>query len=91
MREFVSSITSKGQVTIPSAVRQQLGVSTPDKVAFVIDDEGRVALRPARRTLKSVRGVVPALPGRTTTDFEDQIEDAMEEEADRIVAEMAEK
>ena len=90
MREFVSSITSKGQVTIPIAVRKHLGVGTPDKVAFVVEDDGRVALRPAKLTLKSLRSVVPALPGRVTTDFEDQIEEAMEEEAERIVSKMRE-
>ena len=85
MREFVSSVTSKGQVTIPIAVRRHLGVSAPDKIAFVVDDDGRVALRPAKRSLRDLRGIVPALPGRVTTDFEDQIEEAMEERAAQIV------
>jgi AbrB family looped-hinge helix DNA binding protein len=89
MREFVSSVTSKGQVTIPIAIRKHLGVSTPDKIAFVLDDEGRVAIRPARLTWESVRGIVPPLPGRTTIDFDDQIEEAMEEEANRIVSRMS--
>ena len=43
MQEIFSTITSKGQVTIPVAVRRHLGVSTHDKVAFVIDgDQVRV-------------------------------------------------
>jgi AbrB family looped-hinge helix DNA binding protein len=88
MREFVSSVTSKGQVTIPVDVRRQLGVNTPDKIAFVVDDSGQVTLRPVRLTVQALRGIVPALPGREAADFEDQIEEAMEEEADRIVAEM---
>jgi hypothetical protein len=36
-------------------------------------------------SVQMVRGVVAALPGCVTTDFEDQIEEAMEEEAQRIV------
>lgn len=84
MREFVSSVTSKGQVTIPSAIRRHLGVGTPDKIAFVLDDDGQVALRPARLTLQALRSVVPPIPGHSAADFEDQIEEALEEEAQRI-------
>jgi hypothetical protein len=46
-------------------------------------------LEATNRSLQAVRGVVPALPGRMTSDFDDQIEDAMEEEAQRIVGEMS--
>lgn len=88
MRQFVSSVTSKGQVTIPVAIRKHLGVGTPDKITFVVEDDGRVALQPAKFTLRELRGIVPAIPGRTTTDFDDQIEEAMEDEAARIVEEM---
>jgi hypothetical protein len=41
----------------------------------------RAGSPPVRLTLKALRGVVPALPGIETTDFEDQIEEAMEEKA----------
>lgn len=88
MREIVSSITSKGQVTIPVEIRRHLGVGASDKVAFVLTDSGTVEMRPARFTLESVFGSVPPLAGRDTADFRDQIEDAMEEEAERIVRAM---
>ena len=85
MKEFVSTVTRKGQVTIPVAIRKHLGVGTPDKVAFVLDDTGQVALKPAPRSLRSFRGILAPLPGRQTIDFDDQIEEAMADEADRIV------
>lgn len=88
MKEAVSTITPEGQVTIPTEIRAHLGVNGADTVAFVIGEKGKVELRPARLTLAAVRGVVPALPGRETVDFEDQIQDAIEEEAERIVAGM---
>ncbi|MGH2561118.1 MAG: type II toxin-antitoxin system PrlF family antitoxin, partial [Thermomicrobiales bacterium] len=53
MREIVSTITSKGQVTIPVEVRRHLGVGTTDKVTFVIEDDGKVELRQARYTVAS--------------------------------------
>jgi len=45
MKEIVSTITSKGQITLPKDVREQLGVSTHDKVVFVIDDDGTITLQ----------------------------------------------
>ena len=88
MKELVSTMTSKGQVTIPAEIRKYLGIGAATKVAFVINGDGEVVVRPARYTLASVRGVVPALPGRETIDFDDQIEEAMEEMAERVVARM---
>ena len=36
MKEIVSTITSKGQVTIPVEVRRHLGLRRNDKLSFVI-------------------------------------------------------
>ncbi|MCL2715854.1 MAG: type II toxin-antitoxin system PrlF family antitoxin [Alphaproteobacteria bacterium] len=38
--EEVSTITAKGQTSIPKSVRQALGVGYGDKIAFRIDDRG---------------------------------------------------
>jgi hypothetical protein len=50
----------------------------------------RYAVKPdlpqKRLALRDMQGIVPALPGRSSDDFEDQIEEAMEDEARRIVA-----
>ena len=32
MKEFISTFTSKGQVTIPAELRKYLGISTNDKI-----------------------------------------------------------
>ena len=39
-----SRITSKGQTTVPKAVRQALGVSYGGEIAYVVDEGGRVSL-----------------------------------------------
>jgi hypothetical protein len=44
--------------------------------------------RPSGLTLQALRGIVPAIPGQTSSDFEDEIEEAMEEEAARIIDQM---
>jgi antitoxin PrlF len=62
MKEVVSTVTSKGQVTIPVEVREYLGIKTNDKIAFVIDDDGIVRLRvPRYRTIASLRGAAGSL------------------------------
>ena len=40
MKEIVSTITSKGQVTIPAEVRGHLALKTGDRIAFVLDPDG---------------------------------------------------
>jgi AbrB family looped-hinge helix DNA binding protein len=63
MKEIVSTITSKGQVTIPAEVRRHLGVAQGDKLSFVIDDTGTVELHvPRYPTVASLRGRVATLP-----------------------------
>jgi len=45
-----STITSKGQTTVPKAVRQALGVTPGDLVSFVVDDQRRVYLEKVSET-----------------------------------------
>jgi antitoxin PrlF len=62
MKEIVSTITSKGQVTIPAEVRRYLGLEQGDKVSFVIDDTGTVGLKvTAYPTVASLRERGPGL------------------------------
>ncbi|MBR0560514.1 type II toxin-antitoxin system PrlF family antitoxin [Neokomagataea anthophila] len=39
-----STLTSKGQATIPKAVRQALGVDYGGRIAFIVDDNRRVTI-----------------------------------------------
>ncbi len=61
-KEFVSTISSKGQVTLPVLVRRYLGVETNDKVAFIIEPVEGVKLTQARypdiHSLKGAAGVL---------------------------------
>ncbi len=81
MKAFISTISSKGQVTIPVDVRRRLGVNTADEVAFVLTDEGKGELCPARFTLESVLGSIPALPNESI-DLDREIDEAPEVAAD---------
>jgi AbrB family looped-hinge helix DNA binding protein len=58
--ERTSSVSPKGQVTIPVEIRQLLGIRPRDRVAFEVTD-GQVLIRPARRSLDSLYRSVPTL------------------------------
>jgi len=53
-----STVTSKGQVTIPKSVRRALGVTVGDKVEFVVRKDGVVELVARTRPLLSLAGVL---------------------------------
>ncbi len=55
---MLSTVTSKGQVTIPKEIRDLLHINSNDKVEFVLDGE-KVVLVPVK-TLKDLRGAVRA-------------------------------
>lgn len=56
MKEIISTITSKGQITIPAEVRKHLRVGHGDKLSFVITDSGRVEMTvPRYPTVASLR------------------------------------
>jgi antitoxin PrlF len=62
MKQIVSTITSKGQVTIPAEVRRHLGLKQRDKIIFVIEPEGGVRLAaPQYPTIDSLRGIAGTL------------------------------
>lgn len=62
MKEIVSTITSKGQVTIPAEVRRHLGIGQGDKLSFVIDEQGTIALKvPKYSDVASLAGAAGAL------------------------------
>lgn len=61
-----STITVKGQVTIPKAMREYLGLEPGDKVVFTYLEARGVRIEPAgrRRGGKAAKGRFAALRGR---------------------------
>ena len=53
-----STLTSKGQVTIPKQVRERLGVRTGDRLVFRFADDGTLRVYP-----ESSEGPLGRLPG----------------------------
>ena len=61
---MVATISSKGQVTIPAPLRNQLNLKTGDSVDFILSDNDVVELIPIRTSIQSLKGIVdkPAKP-----------------------------
>jgi antitoxin PrlF len=51
-----ATLTSKGQVTLPKAIRDLLRLDTGDRVDFVVKEDGTVVLRPATVHVRELRG-----------------------------------
>jgi len=55
-----ATLTRKGQITIPAAVRESLGVETGDRVEFVEVTPGRYELIAATRSAMDLKGMFSA-------------------------------
>ncbi len=52
-----SKLTSKGQITIPKAVRERLNLELGDTVAFVFKDDGSVVLQARNLPWERLKGM----------------------------------
>jgi antitoxin PrlF len=60
-----STISSKGQVTVPKEIRKRLGLQPGDRVEFVAE-EGRTVIRPVRsesNPFEKYIGILGPFPG----------------------------
>lgn len=55
----LSTLTSKGQATIPKPVRDQLGIKPGDQIEFVTTPMGHIVLLPKTATLASLKNILP--------------------------------
>ena len=62
-----STVTSKGQVTIPKEVRDQMGLKPGDRIDFVKDKAGRFSLKAINTDFRSLRGIIKSPLGRPIT------------------------
>lgn len=74
-----SRLTQKGQVTIPVAIRRQLGLKPRDKVRFDVEND---AVKITRATSRILDGYGAIAPRNRPEDF-----DALREEFESGVAE----
>lgn len=54
-----ATLTSKGQITIPKAVRDSLNLHVGDRVGFLFDPDGSVRIVPATRSVTELKALLP--------------------------------
>ena len=72
----VATVTAKGQITLPKDVREHLRVGTGDRVAFVIDEDGRVRVEAVQGDVRRLRGRLrrPGAPSVSLEAMQEAIE-----------------
>jgi antitoxin PrlF len=66
-----ATLTSKGQLTIPKAVRDSLRLRTGDRVAFEVRGHTEALLKPVTKSVDEVFGILrrPGQPCRSVEDM----------------------
>ena len=65
---MLSTITSKGQITIPVDVRRATGLDVGMQVEFIVNARKRVELVPRHGDIRALRGAVPAPAQAVSTE-----------------------
>jgi antitoxin PrlF len=77
---MVSTITSKGQITLPKAIRKKLNLKAGDKIEFTTDEAGIIKIIPLKSSVLELKKLVPK-PDRAITLGE--LEEAIQIEGSR--------
>ncbi|MGC1342632.1 MAG: type II toxin-antitoxin system PrlF family antitoxin [Candidatus Binataceae bacterium] len=64
----VSTITSKGQTTIPGEIRRHLKLKPGDRIQFIVEDDGKVVLVPATIDVSELKGLLAPAPRRVSLE-----------------------
>jgi AbrB family looped-hinge helix DNA binding protein len=65
-----ATITSKGQITIPKAVREALKLKPGDRIDFIQDEQGQIILTPIKTSVDEMYGILHR-PGQPQLSPED--------------------
>lgn len=75
---YESTMTSKGQTTVPKEIRKQLNLRSGDKVFWYLE-EGRIVLRTKNRSINDLAGMLHR-PGQRQVSLQ-EMEEAIAEGA----------
>lgn len=64
-----ATLTSKGQLTLPAAIREELGLEAGDRIDFIRNEStGHYELLPASDTVRSLCGILPRPRNRVSIE-----------------------
>lgn len=70
--QFVSTVTQKGQATIPAPIRKRLGIKPNGKVSFEINNKNELVIKPVKDFLElrgSLKTHIKATPKQIREAF----------------------
>lgn len=70
---MIVTLTSKGQLTLPKAIRDELKLDAGSKLDFTVKADGTLAARPLNRSIESLIGMLHK-PGRKAATVEEMNE-----------------
>jgi antitoxin PrlF len=64
----ISTITSKGQTTIPGEIRRLLKLKAGDRIEFLVEADGKVVLVPVTVDVRELKGLLAPAPRRVSIE-----------------------
>ncbi len=77
-----SSMTTKGQVTIPAQLRERLGLKPGDKVAF-LESDGKIILQRLENRVEAAFGLIKSTKSATLAEIDEVIKQTRADRARR--------
>jgi AbrB family looped-hinge helix DNA binding protein len=74
MRQYVGIVGPKGQITLPSEVRKELGIGPKDRVVIKVEAGSAVVRRAQSSLLEGYRSIKPLIPGLTDEEMDKIVE-----------------
>jgi AbrB family looped-hinge helix DNA binding protein len=63
-----STVTSKGQITIPVDIRNLLNIRVGDVLEFLVEEDGKIKLYPQSKDIKELKTLLPKSKKKLTVD-----------------------
>ncbi|MFZ4397083.1 MAG: AbrB/MazE/SpoVT family DNA-binding domain-containing protein [Kiritimatiellia bacterium] len=79
---MIATLTSKGQVTLPKSVRDDLALCAGDKLDFVFRNDGLLEVVPLKQPASKLRGILPK-PHKTVSI--EEMNEAIAKGASRVI------
>lgn len=80
-----STITAKGQTTVPKEIRDRLKLKPGDRIEYVVTDDGQVMMKARNKRMADFAGILGKPPGGPLTieEMDDAIAAAVTERYER--------
>jgi len=82
----ISTLTSKGQTTIPKEIRDKLDLKPGDRIYYSVEENNRVVLRVQNKSLAKLAGIFYD-PNRKSVSIEEMNEAMEKAVADHVMGE----